>query len=65
MQRIPIRDVTSSNKVKPRIFDLVKRDDSEEWNVEIQGKKGKQTVPLTTILMQIIAATSNRKPTEP
>lgn len=61
MKRIPIRNTTSENKVKPRVFDLVKNDDSEEWRIEIQNKKGKESIPLSIILTQIMAATASRK----
>lgn len=61
MERIPIRNTTSENKVKPRVFDLVKSDDSAEWRIEIQNKKGKESIPLSIILTQIMAATNNRK----
>ena len=61
MKRIPIRNTTSENKVKPRVFDLVKNDDSEEWRIEIQNKKGKESIPLSIILTQIMVATASRK----
>lgn len=61
MERIPIRNTTSENKIKPRVFDLVKSDDSAEWRIEIQNKKGKESIPLSIILTQIMAATNNRK----
>lgn len=61
MERIPIRNTTSENKVKPRVFDLVKSDDSAEWRIEIQNKKGKESIPLSIILTQIMAATNNWK----
>lgn len=55
MQRIPIRNINSRKKVKPRLFDLVKEDD-KEWIVEIQNKDGKETVSLSALLLQITTA---------
>ena len=64
MQRIPIRNINSRKKVKPRLFDLVKEDD-KEWIVEIQNKDGKETVSLSALLLQITTAVQTQKHPEP
>ena len=64
MQRIPIRNINSRKKVKPRLFDLVKEDD-KEWIVEIQNKDGKETVSLSALLLQITTAVQTQKQPEP
>ena len=61
MQRIPIRNINSRKKVKPRLFDLVKEDD-KEWIVEIQKK---ETVSLSALLLQITTAVQTQKQPEP
>ena len=52
MQRIPIRNINSRKKVKPRLFDLVKEDD-KEWIVEIQNNDG------NSLFISIAAANYN------
>lgn len=61
MQRISIRNINSQKKVKPRLFDLIKENDNQEWIVEIQGKEGKEKVPLSTVLIQITAVMQSQE----
>ena len=61
MQRISIRNINSQKKVKPRLFDLIKENDNHEWIVEIQGKEGKEKLPLSTVLIQITAAMQSQE----
>ena len=61
MKRISIRNINSQKKVKPRLFDLIKENDNHEWIVEIQGKEGKEKVPLSTVLIQITAAMQSQE----
>lgn len=61
MQRISICNINSQKKVKPRLFDLIKENDNHEWIVEIQGKEGKEKVPLSTVLIQITAAMQSQE----
>ena len=55
MQRISIRNTNSHKKVKPRLFDLIKEEENNEWIVEIQG------VPLAEVLIQITTAMQTQK----
>ena len=52
MRRIPIRDIRSRNKIKPRLFDLILRDDGK-MEVELKGKDGTRIIPWDDILFQI------------
>lgn len=52
MKRFPIRDIRSRNKIKPRLFDLILRDDGK-MEVELKGKDGIKTIPLEDIRLQI------------
>jgi len=52
LRRIPIRDIRSRNKIKPRLFDLILRDDGK-MEVELKGKDGTRTIPWDDILFQI------------
>lgn len=52
MRRFPIRDIRSRNKIKPRLFDLILRDDGK-MEVELKGKDGIKTIPLEDIRLQI------------
>ena len=61
MQRISIRNTNSHKKVKPRLFDLIKEDENNEWIVEIQGREGKEKVPLSEVLIQITTAMQTQK----
>lgn len=61
MQRISIRNTNSHKKVKPRLFDLIKEEENNEWIVEIQGREGKEKVPLSEVLIQITAAMQTQK----
>lgn len=61
MQRISIRNINSQKKVKPRLFDLIKEEENNEWIVEIQGREGKEKVPLSEVLIQITTAMQTQK----
>lgn len=61
MQRISIRNTNSHKKVKPRLFDLIKEEENNEWIVEIQGREGKEKVPLSEVLIQITTAMQTQK----
>lgn len=61
MQRISIRNTNSHKKVKPRLFDLIKEDENNEWILEIQGREGKEKVPLSEVLIQITTAMQTQK----
>lgn len=61
MQRISIRNTNSHKKVKPRLFDLIKEDENNEWILEIQGREGKEKVPLSKVLIQITTAMQTQK----
>ena len=52
MRRFPIRDIRSRNKIKPRLFDLILRDDGK-MEVELKGKDGTKTITLEDIRFQI------------
>lgn len=52
MRRFPIRDIRSRNRIKPRLFDLILRDDGK-MEVELKGKDGTKTIPLEDIRFQI------------
>lgn len=57
MHRVTIRNVKSKKPVKPRIFDLIKEERSKDWQVEIQGKSGKEVISLSTLLLEILKQT--------
>ena len=61
MQRISIRNTNSHKKVKPRLFDLIKEDENNEWILEIQSREGKEKVPLSEVLIQITTAMQTQK----
>lgn len=61
MQRTSIRNTNSHKKVKPRLFDLIKEDENNEWILEIQGREGKEKVPLSEVLIQITTAMQTQK----
>lgn len=64
MQRVPIRNTVSDKKIKPRLFDLLIDDKSKEVEVEIAVKTGKEVVPLSVLLLQIMSATQVTYPPE-